>query len=182
MNKTATRAWLAAFALIVLSTGCGTKTPSRPKTGPPYSYVIEADSNSLAGASFQVDVLKLNVQTRPVIEKISVDDYFKLDSPIRNSAPVIKRLILKAGESQTINLADPEYQSVRYPSYTDVALIGYPPGQVTAGPNGDPRIIMLPLDPNKWPKEWPGKKNQITVTITRSLGWQPDPGWINSGP
>jgi hypothetical protein len=182
MKTIANGIWLLGLGPILLLTSCGTKAPS---TGPAYTYVIEADPNSLADATFQVDVLALNASTKKFYENVPIPDYFAMDSQVRKSAPVLKNksLNMKAGSPQTINLDDPEYKTIRFPGYSYIGVFAYPPGDYhPADAKSDPRRVLLPLDPTKWQEKWPGKKREITIRITRDGGIQCDPSWIDTGP
>jgi hypothetical protein len=183
MNKLAIQIQVMAVLLGIVLNGCSSNKPAPPPpTGPSFSYVIQADEHSLAGAAFQVDVLEINSSTRHDIEDVSIPDYFKIGSAVRQSAPILTQFTLAPGQTQRLDLADPQYQRVRFPNASHIAVLAYPPGDVTVGKNGDPRRVLLPLDPNKWPRKWPGKKREITITITRSLGIRVEPGWIDNSP
>jgi hypothetical protein len=177
--------WICLAVLLLAACSCARSPspPPPPSEGPPYTYVIQADPVSLPNATFQVDVLKLNASTKSLYESVPIPEYFQLDSQVRQSAPVLKSLTLKAGAPETINLNDPEYKNIRYPGYSYIAVLAYPPGDYhPSDAKSDPRRKLLPLDPAKWQDKWPGKEREITITITRSGGIQCDPSWIDSGP
>jgi hypothetical protein len=181
MKTIANLTWMAGLVSILVLTSCGTKSTT-PKPGPSYTYKIEADPVSLPDATFQVDVLALNASTKRLYESVPIPDYFQLDSQVRKSAPVIKGLTMKAGAPAIIKLEDPEYKNYRYPGYSYIAVLAYPPGEYApADAKSDPRRVLLPLDPSKWQEKWPGKEREITITITRSGGIRCDPSWIDSG-
>lgn len=163
---------------VALSEGCSSSRGKRPpKTGPAYTYVIRVD-DSLAAAEFSVDVVPVNPTTAPGVKEGSVSEYFKPGSDSRpSSSAVISRLVFRSGSrEQTVPLGLPERSKYRFPGYSHIAILADIPAGFSGGKD-DARRILLPLDPAKWPRRWDGKKNTITVTISRG-GVVADPGWI----
>lgn len=158
--------------------GCKS-TPRAPKPGPAFSYVLKAD-NSLSEANFEVDILPLNSSTKSRLENVSLSEYFAYNSEIRKSAPKLTTFVFSSSEREKrLDLATPEFEHVRYPNYTHLAVLADIPLEVNEGQEDDPRRLLLPLDGNKWPRKWPGDKREITITITRALGIRVDPGWVS---
>lgn len=175
-----TRTWrLACGAIFVglalLGGACrSSKPPKPPKTGPAFRYVIKLD-DTLRDATFQVDVLPVNNTTPGEVLTNSVTDYFKPGSDAR-AVQAIKRFDLSATKSsEVIPLAVPECKPYRYPGFTHIAILAdIPMAPPAAG--RDPRRLLLPLDPAKWPRKWIGKKNEIQITASR-LGLSANPGF-----
>ena len=178
MNLTAFGKWAILFLSAGLLVSCGTSARRPDPPGPPFTYTIRVDGNSLDKANVQVHVLKLNSSTRHQIESVALTDYFGEKSDVRDSAPVIRKFVMTGGgPAERIDLNAPEFKDIRHPNYSYIAILAYPPFPMQVKDGRDPRRLLLPLDPKKWGR----KQRDITITITRALGVIADPGPMDSG-
>jgi len=136
--------------------------------------MIKSD-DTLRDATFQVDVVPVNNTTPGEVKTNSVTEYFKPGSDLR-AVQAIRRFDLAAKRPpEVIDLAVPDCKRYRYPGFTHIAILAdIPMAPPAAGP--DPRRLLLPLDPAKWPRKWIGKRNEIQITASR-LGLSANPGF-----
>jgi hypothetical protein len=170
--------WLVRLALLlaVAVGGGGCRSRDRaPRSGPPYRYVIQVHP-SLSDAEFQVDAIAVNASNRGRVEG-SVTEHFRVPEAERPDRIVPTMVFSPAMNRRTIDLKDTQLRKYRYPGYAAVAIFANIPNAALVGRRNDPRRILLPLDRARWPRGWPGKKNEIAITISRE-GITADPAWI----
>jgi hypothetical protein len=170
--KTLTGFLLASAVVLLTACSSSSSAAKPPKTGPKFSFVIGTD-DSLKNASFTVDVLLVNASTRKAIESADLGDYFSVGSRTRESAKRVRSF--RTGDHSPQSLSLEEHQ--RFPGYTHLAILADTPVEITDKTN-DLRRLLIPLGRESWRNvKWPGKANEVTVTIT-STGIRADPGWV----
>ena len=173
MKTTHPSSFLVSLVLAILSlgllSGCaGKKSSAPPKKGPGYKYkVVVADS--LSGQKFRVDVIGVNSSNKDRITGMSVDDYFnKKDNVWDGITTRLESQVVASGGDVVVDLeakGKPEYQKYRFPGFSHIAIIADSSVR-GSNPANDQRRILLPLNPELWPRDWPrGEKRMITVTF-----------------
>jgi len=177
--------FLVSVALAILTLGCitgcaGKGSTAPPKKGPGYKYVVHLHE-SLSGQKFKVDVVGVNSSNKDRLTSMSVDDYFNNKDNVRSgiTTQVITK-VLANGEDLVVDLEDkatPANLQYRFPGFSHIAIIADSSVR-GSNPANDQRRILLPLNPNLWPRDWPGKKREITVTFG-SAGVEASPGPVS---
>lgn len=162
-------------------TGCTSKgSTAPPKKGPGYKYVVHLHE-SLAGQKFSVDVVGVNSSNKDRLTGMSVDDYFNNKDNVRSGITTkVVTKVLSNGDDLVVDLEDkaaPGNLQYRFPGFSHIAILADSSVR-GSNPANDQRRILLPLNPNLWPRDWPGKKREITVTFG-SAGVEASPGPIS---
>lgn len=167
----------ALVALGLLGGACrSNKPPKPPKTGPAFRYVIQLDDTLReAQAAFQVDVVPVNNTTPAALREGSVTDYFKPNSDARTLQAIARFDLSPTNWQVEVNLDTRELRHYRFPGFSHVGILA-DIGMAPPTAKQDPRRLLLPLDPAKWPRKWIGRKYEILVTASRG-GLTSSPGY-----
>lgn len=167
---------LAILSLGLLSGCAGKKSSAPPKKGPGYKYDIKV-ADSLTGQTFTVDVVAVNSSNKERITGMSVDDYFNNKDNLRSGTVKLASERLSSAAGLTVDLESKTNATFRFPGFSHIAIIA---DSSVRGPNpaNDQRRILLPLNPDLWPRDWPrGEKRTIKVTFG-SAGVESVPGTL----
>lgn len=171
---------LSILTLVTVSGCAGKSSAAPPKKGPGYKYIVRLHE-SLAPQKFSVDVIGVNSSNKDRITSMSIDEYFNNKDNVRSGiTTLLVSKVLASGGDLVVDLEDksaPALLQYRFPGFSHIAIIADSSVR-GSNPANDQRRILLPLNPNLWPRDWAGKKREIVVTFG-SAGVESSPGPIS---
>jgi len=157
--------WFWAMALLMLiGGGCGAK---------PYSVVVRLDEQSWIRAfgdtipSLEVDLVGVNESEKPTWESYPVSSYFSPNDPVRRDADRKTFTFTSSDRNdKTLESKDPIWKKQWVGQQGKGAkwlfvIANLPGSDAAARGSQDPRLLVLPLQRDKWP--WRTKVIEIDV-------------------